>query len=64
MMKEVQRVLVPNGLYIGISYGHPAVRSYHFKREHLHFTVKEIKISTKLDETTEDDQEKGHYIYV
>ena len=37
MMKEVQRVLKDNGVYIAISYGKPENRSFHFEREHLKF---------------------------
>jgi ubiquinone/menaquinone biosynthesis C-methylase UbiE len=35
MMKEVQRVLKPEGYYAAISYGKPENRLYHFEREHL-----------------------------
>lgn len=38
-LKEVQRVLVPNGVCIVVSYGCPEDRILHFKRPHLHFKV-------------------------
>ena len=41
MLKEVQRVLKPNGIYIAISYGKPEDRSFHFERSYLSFDKKE-----------------------
>lgn len=40
MMKEVQRVLKPEGYYIAISYGKPENRAQHFERDHLSFAMK------------------------
>jgi ubiquinone/menaquinone biosynthesis C-methylase UbiE len=40
MLKEVQRVLKPGGVYIAISYGKPENREFHFEREHLNFSLK------------------------
>ena len=41
MMKEVQRVLKTNGVYIAISYGKPENRSFHFERDHLLMKLKQ-----------------------
>lgn len=40
MTKEVQRVLKTDGVYIAVSYGKPENRAFHFKREHLKFSLK------------------------
>jgi ubiquinone/menaquinone biosynthesis C-methylase UbiE len=39
MMKEVQRVIKPTGIYFAISFGAPAEREMHLKREHLSFEI-------------------------
>ena len=43
MMKETQRVLKQNGHYIGISYGKPATRSFHYQRNFLSWSLKEYQ---------------------
>lgn len=39
MLKEVQRVLKIDGLYLAISYGAPESRIFHLEREHLSFDL-------------------------
>ena len=65
MMKEVQRVLIPGGKYLAISYGKPDNRTYHFRREHLDFELTQHKITYKIyDKKTEEHEDNAHYIYV
>jgi len=63
MMKEVQRVLKPNGIYLAISYGKPESRAFHFERDHLAFSLKQY-ILFPVDCPEEQKEEKSHYIYV
>ncbi len=48
MMKEVQRVLKPNGSYMAVTYGSPESRVHHFKRPHLALDLTEYTISKSL----------------
>ena len=43
-LRECQRVLKTNGVYIAISYGLPGNREFHFKRKHLRFELTTIPI--------------------
>ena len=38
-LKEVQRVLKTDGVYMFISYGSPENRTFHFQRAHLKFNL-------------------------
>lgn len=49
MMKETQRVLKENGHYIGISYGKPSTRSFHYKRNFLSWALKEYSFAPQND---------------
>jgi ubiquinone/menaquinone biosynthesis C-methylase UbiE len=40
MLREIQRVLIPGGLYLAISYGDPPNRIPLFEKAHLSFDVK------------------------
>jgi ubiquinone/menaquinone biosynthesis C-methylase UbiE len=65
MIKEIQRVLKPGGIYMIISYGQPENRIFHLEREHLGFDINIYTI--KKDYTVEDDSnkyEKLHYVYI
>jgi len=64
MMKEVQRVVKPNGYYVAISYGKPESRAFHFERDHLSLTMKQYVLYPVDAETEEQKEEKSHYIYV
>jgi ubiquinone/menaquinone biosynthesis C-methylase UbiE len=63
MLKEAQRVLKVGGVYLAISYGNPESREFHFYREFLSFNLKTYSLS-ETDATTEDKEEKTHYVYV
>lgn len=39
LLKESQRVMRVDGLYLCISYGSPENRVFHFRREHLGFDI-------------------------
>lgn len=39
MLGEIQRVLKNKGIYVGISYGKPENRIFHYKRNHLKFNI-------------------------
>jgi ubiquinone/menaquinone biosynthesis C-methylase UbiE len=65
MMKEVQRVLKEDGVYMIISYGQPENRIFHLEREHLNFDINIYTI--KKDYSVEEDAqkyEKMHYVYI
>lgn len=65
MIKEIQRVLKPGGIYMIISYGQPENRIFHLEREHLSFDINIYTI--KKDYSVEDDVqkfEKMHYVYI
>ena len=66
MMKELQRVIKPNGIYFGLSFGSPEEREVHLKKEHLSFSIQTIKrYSSSNDATTpEDKEEQTHYVYI
>jgi ubiquinone/menaquinone biosynthesis C-methylase UbiE len=44
MLKEVQRILKPGGVYIAISYGTPENRSYLFEMPFLHWEKREFAL--------------------
>lgn len=60
MLQECQRVLLTGGYYVAVSYGTPANREFHFKREHLNFSIKTFE----LKRVTKDGNVSLHYIYV
>ena len=55
MLKEVQRILAPGGLYLAISYGDPPNRIPLFERAHLSFDVKCLVIQYPAN-ASEDGQ--------
>ena len=65
MLKEVQRVLKDDGIYMIISYGKPENRLLHLERKHLSFDVSIFTIKKDFTDE-EDDQEinKVHYVYI
>jgi ubiquinone/menaquinone biosynthesis C-methylase UbiE len=65
MLKEGQRTLKEEGgLYIAISYGKPATRSFHFERKFLSWTLKEFIFFPVDYKTEQEKEEKSHYIYI
>eukprot|EP00340_Litonotus_pictus_P007048 CAMPEP_0170519522 /NCGR_PEP_ID=MMETSP0209-20121228/4907_1 /TAXON_ID=665100 ORGANISM="Litonotus pictus, Strain P1" /NCGR_SAMPLE_ID=MMETSP0209 /ASSEMBLY_ACC=CAM_ASM_000301 /LENGTH=320 /DNA_ID=CAMNT_0010805427 /DNA_START=48 /DNA_END=1007 /DNA_ORIENTATION=- len=69
MIKEVDRVLKVNGIYMIISYGQPENRLFHLEREHLNFdtTVYTIKKDYQIEDDEEFEKEKfekTHFVYV
>ena len=50
MLKEIQRVLKTEGLYVIISYGKPETRLFHLNRDFLSFDIEIIEINKKLEE--------------
>jgi SAM-dependent MidA family methyltransferase len=60
MMKEIEKVLKDDGLYLAISYGTPESRMKHFTREHVSFTV-EVKEVAKYDS---EGTKITHYAYL
>lgn len=64
MMREVQRVLKPGGVYMAISYGKPESRAIHFEREHLALSLKQYILYPVEAKSEEEKEEKSHYIYV
>lgn len=58
-LKEVQRVLNEEGVFLCISYGEPSKREYHFGNDHLTFELQTMRLPSRLGE------EKGsHYAYI
>lgn len=65
MLKEVQRVLKEDGIYMIISYGKPENRLLHLERKNLSFDVSIFTIKKELSEEDDDlDFNKVHYVYV
>lgn len=66
MLKEVQRVLNDNGIYMIISYGKPENRVLHLERRHLDFEISiyTIKKESDINENNDIDSSKVHYVYV
>jgi len=70
-LSEIYRVLVPNGVYIMISYGAPDHRLHYLKKPDLHWkvlpeaTVFKPTISTSIAASGQDkDSPNYHYIYI
>ena len=71
-LRECQRVLKTQGLYIAISYGVPANRVFHFKRRHLKFDVVVVPIvknsfghdSVSLTPPSDAESIQTHYAYI
>lgn len=63
MMKEVQRTLKENGVYMAISYGKPENRMLHFEREHLDLDISVFTVK-KDSELDNHDLDKIHYVYI
>ncbi len=65
MLKEVQRVMKDDGIYMIISYGKPENRLLHLERKHLSFDVSIFTIKKELnDEEDDQDINKVHYVYI
>ena len=60
MLKEVQRVLKDDGIYMIISYGQPENRVFHLEREFLSFDINIYTI--KKDYYSEDNQESSEKV--
>lgn len=61
MLKEVQRVLKDEAIYMIISYGKPENRIVHLERPHLDFEIAVYTIKKDEDKT---DISKTHYVYI
>ena len=64
MLKETQRILRIDGVYMAISYGKPESRSFHFRQPFLSFELNEYILYDESCETEEEKEERAHYIYV
>ena len=66
MMNELQRVIKPNGIYFGLSFGSPAEREVHLKRQNLSFEIESIKRYATYNDakTPEENDETSHYVYI
>ena len=53
MLKETQRVLKIDGVYMAISYGKPESRSFHFRQPFLSFELNEYILYDESCETEE-----------
>jgi ubiquinone/menaquinone biosynthesis C-methylase UbiE len=60
MLKEVQRVLKDDGIYMIISYGQPENRVIHLEREFLSFDINIYTI--KKDYYTNENQENNEKV--
>eukprot|EP01016_Furgasonia_blochmanni_P045551 TRINITY_DN643_c0_g1_i7.p1 TRINITY_DN643_c0_g1~~TRINITY_DN643_c0_g1_i7.p1 ORF type:complete len:305 (-),score=37.50 TRINITY_DN643_c0_g1_i7:269-1183(-) len=63
MMKEVQRVLKPGGVYFVISYGAPENRVLHFRRPHLSFYLEAFSITSRRIEDLDDEEDAENIYY-
>lgn len=64
MLKETQRVLKPQGTYFVVSYGKPDSRVSHFEHSFLSFEIRQFVVYDSEAMTSEEKEEKTHYIYV
>jgi len=64
MMKEVQRVLKPGGIYFCISYGKPESRTHHMEHEFLNFSIREFALYPVNCSNKIEKEEKTHYVYI
>mmetsp|Transcript_15926 Transcript_15926/g.15662 ORF Transcript_15926/g.15662 Transcript_15926/m.15662 type:complete len:118 (-) Transcript_15926:8-361(-) len=64
LTNEIQRVLKPSGIYFVVSYGIPEKRLFHFKRDHLDFSISTFIIKPEIPESEKEKSNKIHYIYI
>lgn len=65
MLKEVQRVLKDQGVYMIVSYGSPEYRIFHLDRDYLNFDISIYTIKKEYYMYDEDRKhDKIHYVYL
>lgn len=65
LLKESQRVIKEDGgIYMAISYGKPATRSFHMERPCFSWILKEFVFYPVNFQNDTEKEEKSHYIYV